>query len=192
MLEEFIKNNKIPVVCAVVLLLLAAFLLPGIAKVPKNTTPVDDLLVLSGPARYDDLDIYVDISGAVKDPGVYKLKPGARMTDLVKACGGFRTNALTTNLNLAQTLKDGDKIVVPSLYRCGTASGVPFEDRKVNINTADQKALESIPGIGPGTAKKILEYRSSQGLFGMPEDMKKVKGISASKFEKLKQYIDVH
>lgn len=191
--EDFIKNNKIAVVCVVFAVLAAGFILPGFNKVSKNTTAADDILTASFSSKADEGEIFIDISGAVKEPGVYRMKPGCRVIDLVKACGGFKKDAQVGGLNLAQPLKDGDKIVVPSFrpHGGGAVSASTSGQGKVNINAADQKTLETIPGVGPGTAKKILEYRSSKGPFGMPEDIKKVKGISANKFEKLKQYIDV-
>jgi competence protein ComEA len=191
--EDFIKNNKIAVVCAVFVLLAAAFALPLFNKVSKNTTPVDDLLASTYSTPQENCDIYIDISGAVKAPGVYRMRPGSRMTDLVNACGGFEKGAQAAGLNLAQVLKDGDKIVVPSFRQHGGGAGPASASGsvKVNINVSDQKTLETIPGIGPSTAKKILEYRALNGPFAVPEDIKKIKGISASKFEKLKQYIDV-
>lgn len=191
MLEDFIKNNKILSVCVVLAVLAAGFVLPNFVKVSKNPTNVEDLLASSFTGQNDNADLYTDISGAVKDPGVYRMKPGARMIDLINACGGFKKGALTDGINLAQALKDGDKIVVPSSRGRGNPSEPGSSAGKVNINIADQKTLESVPGIGSGTAKKILEHRGTKGPFTVPEDLKKVSGIGNSKFEKLKQYIDV-
>ncbi len=193
MLEDLIKNNKIAVACAVLALLLAGLILPNFTKVSKNTTNIDDMLAASFSGNTDGSDFYIDISGAVNKPGVYRMRPGSRMIDLVKACGGFRSGAQVNGLNLAQALKDGDKITVPSAGKTfsGDCSGQTAAG-KVNINAADQKTLESVPGIGLGTAKKILEYRASKGQFAVPEDLKKISGIGPSKYEKLKQYIDVY
>ncbi len=192
MLEELVKNNKITVFLIVVAVLGVGLILPNLLNVPKNPTDIDNILCSTSLEPADDSEIYVDISGAVKIPGVYRMRPSSRVIDLISACGGFHDSARTDGLNLAQSLKDGDKIIVPSSARAFLSDAARLSSGKININSADQKALETIPGIGPGTAKKIIEYRSSKGIFHVPEDLKKVSGIGRSKYEKIKQYIDVY
>lgn len=192
MLEDLIKNHKALAVCAVLIMVIAGSALPNLTKVPKNPAGLEDMLSSSFPGESADEYIYVDISGAVRDPGVYRMRPFSRMIDLINACGGFRKGALTDGINLAQALKDGDKIIVPSSRGHGGGIEQASSGAKVDINNADQKALETLPGIGPSTAKKILEYRVKKGPFSTSEDLKKVPGIGNSKFEKIKQYINAY
>jgi competence protein ComEA len=94
-------------------------------------------------------------------------------------------------VNLAQTLKDGQQLRVPERKLDGTGARSQTKDDKglVNINTADEKALDSLPGVGPAMAKRIIEYRETEGAFQSIEDIKKIKGIGETKFAKLKDKI---
>jgi competence protein ComEA len=112
--------------------------------------------------------IVVDVGGAVLEPGLHELSEGDRVADAIAAAGGYGARvdlaATTGTLNLAEPLVDGSKVVVPELGTDGTdgtvVSGV--DDGRIDLNTADQAALESLPGIGPVTAGKILAARSEQ------------------------------
>lgn len=165
-------------------------------------------------------EVYVDVSGAVVKPNVYKLKSGARVYEAIKMAGGFTDDANAQNLNLAAKLNDQDKIVVltneelekqnaglnesfvnaVSGGQAGSESksgsrtlGVSrdFESGAININSATQEQLETIKGIGPAMAARILEYRSSNGGFSSIEDLKNVKGIGEKMFAKLKDSVRV-
>jgi competence protein ComEA len=119
-------------------------------------------------------EIVVDVGGAVARPGLVRLRPGDRVGDAIEAAGGFgpRVDLAETgrSLNLAQPLTDGLKVLVPELG----ASGGPranADDGRIDLNTADQAALESLPGIGPVTATKIMEARAEQP-FRSVEDLR--------------------
>jgi len=144
-------------------------------------------------------NILVHISGAVKKEGVYQLKYGDRIMDAIKLAGGETALADLSSLNLAETVKDGQKVIVPvrpvieqrlagdqSINGSGKTSS---NNTKVNINSASEKELQKIPGVGASTAKKIIEYRSANGPFSKTEDLMKVKGIGKGKFEKMKEKI---
>jgi competence protein ComEA len=137
--------------------------------------------------------ITVYVTGAVNRPGVASLPEGSRVADAVNACGGVLPTAAADGVNMAQVLKDGIQIRVPEKAPAGTnpagTSAVSGANGLVNINTADEKALDTLPGIGPAMAKRILEYRQQQGSFQQLEDIKKVKGIGDAKYEKLKDKI---
>ena len=146
-------------------------------------------------------EIVVYVSGAVNRPGVVRLAEGARAKDAVDACGGFLPTADTNGVNLAQKLKDGVQVTVPekapvaaegrAAQGAPTASGAArsLPDGMVNINTADEKELDKLPGIGPAMAKRIIEYRTENGAFQSPEEIKRVKGIGDAKYEKMKDKI---
>ena len=144
-------------------------------------------------------EIVVYVAGAVNHPGVVQLAEGARAKDAVDACGGFLPTADTSGVNLAQKLKDGMQVTVPEKAPAalpgtaanGAATGAakPLPDGMVNINTADEKELDKLPGVGAVTAKRIIEYRTENGAFQAPEEIKRVKGIGDAKYEKMKDKI---
>ena len=150
------------------------------------------------PAKESEIVVYV--AGAVNRPGVVQLAEGARAKDAVDACGGFLPTADTNGVNLAQKLKDGMQVTVPEKSPQGTAvqgaaggaqagAAKPLPEGMVNINTADEKELDKLPGIGPAMAKRIVEYRMENGAFQAPEEIKRVKGIGDAKYEKMKDKI---
>jgi len=154
-------------------------------------------------------EIYVDVKGAVKHPGIYKADMDERVYDLIQKAGGFEKNADQSQVNLAQRVKDEMVIQVPEKGKktvpaqpAGTASGTaaqPASDaasgtpgeaaEKININTADEAQLETLPGIGPSKARAIIEYREKNGPFQKPEDLKNVSGIGDQTFAKIESSI---
>lgn len=158
-----------------------------------------------------DGTIYVDISGAVKSPMLAELPDGSRVDDAIKAAGGLKKEADMTNINRAEFLVDGQKVFIPSYALDedgniieGSASGdgtagitggpdsaAGMQNSKININTADSAQLQTLNGVGPATAQKIIDYRDSSGRFTSIEDIKNVSGIGDKTFEKLKDYICV-
>lgn len=141
-------------------------------------------------------EIVVYISGAVNKPGVFRLAHSARVIDLVTMAGGLAPEADVTKTNMAQLLKDGMHInVVAKVLAVQSGGSLPMNTTKiqghtmVNINTADKSELDTLPGVGPALAEKIIEYRQSNGGFSDLEGLKKVPGLSGSKFEKLKEKI---
>lgn len=137
--------------------------------------------------------ITVDISGQVAIPGVYTLEAGARLADLCEAAGGLTSSADLDAINRAGILTDGQKVYIPeqgenlstSPSDAGVAPGL------VNINTANIDELQRIPGVGPVTASRIIEYRDEYGGFGKIEDIKNVSGIGEKTFLKMKPAICV-
>ncbi|MCG1012794.1 helix-hairpin-helix domain-containing protein [Tepidanaerobacter sp. GT38] len=147
--------------------------------------------------------IVVHVAGAVKNPGVYTLDEGKRVKDAIEIAGGALPEADLLRLNLAQKIHDEDKLYVPKIGETpeqleqanesyGATVGISSKsDGKVNINTADETELIQLPGIGPATAQKIIDYRTTNGFFKSIEDIKKVSGIGDKKFEQLKDKIRV-
>jgi len=124
--------------------------------------------------------IVVQISGAVVKPGVYELPQGSRISDLLKASGGFTPQAEERIINQAQQLRDGDHVHV---YRRGE---VP---QKVNLNTAPDWLLEALPKIGPKTAQKIIESRQTEGPFRTPKELVDRKLVPKRVFEFIEELI---
>jgi competence protein ComEA len=148
--------------------------------------------------------ILVYISGEVVVPDVYELAPNDRIKQLIEAAGGFTTEADPAAVNLAQPLTDGAHVHVPAKGKMSTAPAVlsaPVLQRNpdevelgvggnlVNINSANQAELEMLPGIGPKTAQKILDYRAVNGPFADIEAIMEVSGIGQAKFDQIKQLI---
>ncbi|HHQ0953097.1 TPA: helix-hairpin-helix domain-containing protein [Listeria innocua] len=142
--------------------------------------------------------IYIDIKGAVRTPGVYKLPVDARVQDVVKVAGGLTEDADNSKLNLAEKLKDEMSIYVYKNGEAGSEEVVKDDielsetDKKVNINSATKIDLQQVPGIGDSKATAIIEYREKEGLFQTIEDLKNVTGIGEKTVEKLKEYLDVN
>jgi competence protein ComEA len=139
--------------------------------------------------------IYVHVAGAVRRPGLYTFPEGSRVVDAVKAAGGPRPGADLDAINLAQLLVDATQIIVPGRGASGTpvspsavASSSPSV---VNLNTADQMLLETIPGVGPVTATSILQFRSEVGTFGSIEQLLEVDGIGPATLESIRPYVTI-
>lgn len=140
--------------------------------------------------------LVVFVSGAVKQPGVFELSSGSRVEDAVKAAGGFGALADSQKLNLARLVADGEGIEVPRRQAAVEAVGVPGAvtapgaggetGGMVSLNSATREELESLPGIGPSLAGRILEYRSRHGAFQRIEDVQQVPGIGAGRFKQMR------
>ncbi len=132
--------------------------------------------------------VMVHICGAVQREGVFKLKPGDRILDALALAGGSLPTADLSGLNLAEPVKDGQKIIVPAKLTVVVPSN-PAAGARINLNTADEKALDALPGIGATTAKQIIDYRRSNGPFIKIEQIMEIPRFGKSKFERIKGMI---
>ena len=151
--------------------------------------------------------IIIHITGAVNKEGIVELEENARLADAIEKAGGTKENADISSMNLATILEDGMKIHIPTIEETKSMNqnntslqtNIQTEEiatntkkqEKININTADEKQLDTLPGIGPSTASKIIEYRKEKGKFKSIEEIKEVSGIGDAKFEKIKNLIKV-
>lgn len=164
--------------------------------------------------------ILVYVTGEINNPGVIMLNENSRIIDAINSAGGTTNNADVSKINLAYVLKDGMKVNIPNKEDLKKDSNFEYitmdsgdgknddllksddnlsnkteksstNKSKVNINTATQTELETLPGIGPSTALKIINYRNENGKFSTIEEIKNVSGIGDSKFENIKKYITV-
>ncbi len=132
-------------------------------------------------------DVVVHVTGAVARPGVYRLPSGARVTDAVSRAGGPSGDALLEAINLAARLADGQQIVVPKEGPAGAPLATAgSEDGPISLGTATAEQLETIDGIGPVTAQKILEYRDGQGGLASVDQLDQVSGIGPATMESLR------
>lgn len=139
--------------------------------------------------------IFVDIKGAVKNPGVYQMKVGDRVKDALDAAGGLTDEADSQKVNLAKRLEDQMAIVVPKVGEeaeeipAGATSKEEAKEGKVNINTATVEELKTLKGVGEKKAEAIIEYRKKNGSFQTKEDLMKVRGIGKKLFESFEERI---
>ena len=193
-------RNKIIASCILVVVVMAAFFVYGEnskeIEVAENLEPVKK-------------EISVYVSGQVKTPAVVTLEDTGNLhaVDAVNAAGGLTDLADSEIINLAEPLVDGQHIHIPAKEIIFqeipavdvAANSAPNKSAKfaqnnslININTADEEELKKIRGVGPVLAKRILEYRTNNGAFQAIEDIKKVKGIGAKTFEKMRDSITVN
>lgn len=175
----------------------------GKSKDSKGATDTDsgdsssDSLQLA--KRADASEAYIDIDGAVLNPGVYRLTTEQRISDAIDAAGGLADDADVSSINRASKITDGQKIHIPragelltaitadgNASTAGSGSTSGGASALVNINIADATELETLPGVGPSTAQSIIDDRTQNGPFANTDDLMRVSGIGEKKFEKLK------
>lgn len=146
--------------------------------------------------------IKVHIAGSVVSEGIIELEEGARVADAIDKVGGTTPDANMNQVNLAYKLEDGQKIYIPNqneeeykitegMEGIQTNEDINKNNELININTATQTELELLPGIGPSTATKIIDYREENGEFETIDDIKNVPGIGEAKYETIKNSITV-
>ncbi|TAM70201.1 MAG: hypothetical protein EPN48_06920 [Microbacteriaceae bacterium] len=149
--------------------------------------------------------VYVHVLGAVNSAGLYQLSSGARVLDAVAAAGGFAADANQGGVNLARPLSDGEQLVVPKVGEPisgeapgagagggGSAAGAGVgAGGKVNLNTAGEVELQTLPHVGPALAARILQWRKDNGRFSTVDDLMAVTGIGAKTFDSLKDLVTV-
>lgn len=166
-------------------------------SISESTSAGEALAKGARPTEEPGREMIVYISGAVNKPGIFKLPHNnARVSELVTMAGGLAPDADVDKINMAQLLKDGMHIhvVARPAVTLHTGDGVVNANKvqantKININTADKNELDTLPGVGPSLAERILQYRQTNGSFSNIEELKKVTGIGSSKFEKIKDKV---
>lgn len=147
-----------------------------------------------------EAELYVHVVGAVRHPGLCELPAGSRVADAIEAAGGMLPDAVAAGVNLARPLTDGEQIVVPDEddpvtaaagVRGGPGAGGGATGGPVDINTADAALLDTLPGVGPSTAAKIIAERETNGPFVTADDLGRVSGIGPKRLEQLQGLICV-
>ena len=157
----------------------------------------------------EEKNIFVHIAGCVQKEGMLELSSNSRIADAIEKAGGLTQEADLSDINLAYLLEDGMKIYIPNQNERQEnnekTKNIPKEENTpsmqiqdtntkqdvININTATQEELDTLPGIGPATAAKIIAYRKEKGKFKQKEEIKEVSGIGEAKYEKIKEYISI-
>lgn len=174
---------------AVLLLLLIRHLGGGGGAAAPAATP------LPAPARAKPAAaklLVIDVAGAVRRPGLYRLRSGSRIDDAIAAAGGATAKAQLDTVNLAAPIADGEQVVVPlrGATGAGAAASAPAAGSSasapLDLNSATLEQLENLPGIGPVTAQKILDYRQQHGAFHAVAELEGVPGIGPAHMAQLK------
>ncbi len=169
----------------------------GIGILRGQGAPADVVAVTSTPvATPNAAELYVHVSGAVREPGLYVVPAGSRLVDAVAAAGGFAKDAARDAVNLARTVSDGEQIAVPrkgeeTAPAAGPGGGTGPGGGKVNLNTADEAALDTLPRIGPAIAQRIIQWREDNGRFTSVEDLLAVPGIGEKMLASLRDLVTV-
>jgi competence protein ComEA len=156
---------------------------------------------VAGPSEATDVSagavprtrVVVDVSGKVRHPGIAVLRSGARVIDAIRAAGGARPGVDLTTLNLARVVTDGEQIVVgsgPVAVATSATSGSPVTGL-VDLNTADETTLETLPEVGPVTAQSIITWRTQHGGFSSVDQLLEVDGIGDATLAKLTPYVTI-
>lgn len=182
-----LQKRGLAIIACLVILISALFILRGSSQ---------EVIAAPAPLEMESISqqrLMIDVAGAVMNPGVYSLPLNARVFEAIKAAGGLKKGADTSDINQARILRDGEQIYV---YPTTTSSGGVArpsmrKNGPVMINRATVKDFESLDGIGPVLANRIVSYRKINGPFAAVEDLLKVPGIGQSKFAQFKEKLRV-
>ena len=163
-------------------------------ELPMDSNEPQPLELEENPQEEENL--VVDVKGAIKSPGVYEMKLGDRVIDVIEQAGGLHENADSNNINFAMKLVDEMVLYIPivgeELTPEPTVGGVQNQgDGKVNLNKASEAELQTLTGVGPAKATAIIEYRDQNGGFKKVEEIMEISGIGEKTFEKFKDQITV-
>jgi competence protein ComEA len=156
-----------------------------------NSQPDEAMEVI--PITIAEPEIFVDVTGAVNKPGVYTLTGKSRVIDAIKAAGDSAPGADLSTINLARVLNDGEQIYVDSTVVNSNGMRVSKAVRSgpININRATARQLDTLDGVGPVIAQRIVDYRKINGSFLTIDDLQKVSGIGAAKFAQIKAKVRI-
>ncbi len=167
-----------------------------LAARPETSSPQAPLAFATtgAPATESPAELVIDVVGKVTEPGIVTVPQGSRVFEAIEAAGGLKGKVDTTALNMARVLVDGEQILVglePAVVP-GT-SGAPgsASSPKVNLNSATTEQLDTLPGVGPVTARAIVDWRSKNGRFASVDDLLDVKGIGDATLAELRDLVTV-
>lgn len=175
----------------------------GSEEISNEVTVLNEAELSEIPQEEIQAEIFVDVCGAVANPGVYEMDADSRVFQVIEAAGGFLPEAASASVNQAQPVSDGQQIYVPTqeeveegtmpavIQQTETAGDSDMAEGVVNINTADADILKSLSGIGDAKAQAILAYREEYGAFSTIEEIMQVPGIKESTFSAIKDKITV-
>jgi competence protein ComEA len=174
---------------ALVLLAVAGRTLAGAGAAAEQQPPAAELV--SEPSTRAS-KLVVHVAGAVGEPGLYRLPEGSRVADAVARAGGAAASADTSAINLAAPLVDGMQVVVPARVEAAPSGDGPTAaatTRRVSLSSATVEELDTLPGIGPVTAQKIVDHRAAHGGFRSVDDLDAIPGIGPARVEQLRELV---
>lgn len=197
--EFFIEHKKQIIQAAAVILI---FIIAIAIYISNNKEQQEELDIsqtqqVETEQAEEPEDVIIDICGAVNDSKVVTLPTGSRVEDAIKAAGGITDEADLSGINRAAILTDGEKIYIPTVDEVKRGIDIPStgsnisSDGSININEATAEELETLNGIGPVTAEKIIQYRDEYGKFETKEDLMEVNGIGEKTYAQIKDKIRV-
>jgi competence protein ComEA len=162
----------------------------GASKGPSAVAPLTRIDAAAADGGEVAPKLVVRVVGAVRRPGLFRLKEGARVADALVRAGGPTRRADLSAVNLAAPLADGQQVLVPKRLAPGSvAAGTPAPGAKVSLAIATVEQLDGLPGIGPVTAQKIVDWRTTHGPFRSVEDLDDVPGIGPARVEQLRDLV---
>ena len=181
---------------AVILGLVVIVIAIATSALPKTTqTDLPEELMASGSASNSEyvsssFSVMVHVVGEVNAPGMYELQADSRVIDAVMAAGGLTSNAAECAVNLARTVNDGEQLTIPALSQgCVPSRGGSVAGTPLALNAATAEQFDSLPGIGPTLADRIIQYRDAQGGFASVDQLNDVSGIGDKLFAGLKDLV---
>jgi competence protein ComEA len=200
--DRFTERQIVVIACTslgVVIILVVMLSSSSTRTAPTRATPPVFDAVVSTTSTTQTM-VVVHVAGAVRSPGLYRVPSGSRVADAIEVAGGVGADVDIDRVNLAAPVVDGARVFIaragePTPEMLGSAddpASVGADVGPMDLNTATQQQLESLPGIGPSTAAAILEQRRRVGRFARVEDLLDVRGIGAAKLDQLRSHILVH
>jgi len=153
---------------------------PAVVAMRASTAPAKKLLV--------------HVVGGVRRPGLYRLDDGSRVDDAIRMAGGPKPKAALELINLAAPVADGQQVIVPQKGKAGAVGSAEVPGappQPVHLNSATLEELDTLPGVGPVTAQKILDYRNEQGAFSSVDELDAVPGIGPARLAELRKLVDL-
>lgn len=175
-----------------------AYTLLQARSTPVAVAAVPAVVASPSPTPTPEPQLLVHVLGAVRKPGLVELAPGSRVADAIEAAGGLTAKADPGELNLAAMVADGDQLVIGTSAEPGgevrgsaSGSGGASGSGKVSLNTATLEQLDTLPGVGPVTAQKILDWREAHGKFSAVAELQEVDGIGPKTFADIEPHVRI-
>jgi competence protein ComEA len=208
------RSTALVAVCALLAALVVAghrLASTGAATAPEAVAPLEAVTLEPGTFESGTLEpaasarkVVVHVAGAVRRPGLYRLEEGKRVADAVERAGGPTARAFLGSVNLAAPLVDGTQVLVPLRMPAaglqtsvgealpgmpGSSGGPAASGQKLSLSTATAEQLDELPGVGPVTAQKILDYRAEHGVIRSVDELDAVPGIGPARMEQLRDLV---